>query len=80
MTLNMTLIVCTSKDTNKKMKTTQRRGEIFTSHIWKSKQITIRLTLHTHLNAYLKTKTKLTSVDEDIEKLESSYISGENIK
>jgi hypothetical protein len=32
------------------------------------------------LNAYLKIKTKLTSVDEDIEKLESSYISGENTK
>jgi len=32
------------------------------------------------LNAYLKTKTKLTSVDEDKEKLESSYISGESVK
>lgn len=78
MTLNMTLKVCTSKDTKKKMKTTQRIGEIFKSHIWKSKQI--RLTRHTHLNAYLKTKTKLTSVDEDTEKLESSYISGKNVK
>ena len=57
----------------------ENRGNI-TSHIWKSKQITIKLTLHIHLNAYLKTKTKLTSVDEDKEKLESSYISGESVK
>lgn len=79
MTLNMTLIVCTSKDTNKKMKTTQRRGEIFTSHM-KIKTNYNKINTSPH-ECYLKIKkTKLTSVDEDIEKLESSYISGENIK
>ena len=39
-----------------------------------------KINMSQYLNAYLKTKTKLTSVDEDTEKLESSYISGKNVK
>ena len=39
-----------------------------------------KINMSHYLNAYLKTKTKLTSVDEETEKLESSYISGKNVK
>lgn len=57
MTLNMTLIVCTSKDTNKKMKTTLREEEIFTKS-WKIKANYNKINTSHSLECLFKNKNK----------------------